>query len=406
MGTGRLRILEVSPYYGWAWAYGGVPRVVSRLAAGLARLGHEVTVCTTDARDAGSRVGADELHAAAARESPVEIEVFSNLSNAAAYHLQLFLPRGLADWLSENAGDFDVAHLHACRNFPVTLAARWLRRAGVPYVIAPHGTAPRIERRRLLKRIYDLTVGRHDVSGAAAYQAVSEAERRQLVALGFDPQAIEVVGNPIDGDDYARLPERGQFRREHGIGDRKLVLYLGRLAPRKRIDLLMRGFAALDDREARLVIAGNDQGMRRSLGQLARSLRIADRVSYPGLLEGTRRLSALRDADVVVNAASDEVFGLVPVEAVLCGTPVVVADDCGAPEIFAALGSARVIRVADSRALAGAIEGLTRALRDAGAPVSADRDRLLQRFDGERVCRRLEALFRDVVSRRPIGATS
>jgi glycosyltransferase involved in cell wall biosynthesis len=351
-------------------------------------------------------VGAEEWHAAAARESPVEIEVFSNLSNTAAYHLQLFLPRGLAAWLSRRAGDFDVAHLHACRNLPVTLAARELRIAGVPYVIAPHGTAPRIERRRLLKRIYDLTVGRRDVSGAAAYQAVSEAERRQLVALGLDPGAIEVVGNPIDGDEYERLPERGTFRAEHGIGDRKLVLYLGRIAPRKRIDLLMRGFAAWGDREARLVVAGNDQGVRRSLERLARSLRIADRVSFPGLLEGTRRLSALRDADVVVNPAEDEVFGLVPVEAILCGTPVVVADDCGAPEIFAALGSARVIRVADARALASAIEGLARAPRDSGAREHADRESLLQRFDGERVCRRLEALFLDVVARRPAGATS
>ena len=129
-------------------------------------------------------------------------------------------------------------------------------------------------------------------------------------------------------------------------------------------------------------------------------------MSFPGLLEGRQRLGALRDADVVVNPAVDEVFGLVPVEAVLCGTPVVVADDCGAPEIFAALGSARVIRVADPRALASAIEELARAPRDAGARGRADRESLLRRFDCERVCRRLEALFLDVIARRPAGATS
>ena len=403
MPTSRLRILEVSPYYEWAWAYGGVPRVVSRLAAGLARLGHEVTVCTTDARDAGSRVDLREQNRS---RSSVRVEVFSNLSNAAAYHLQLFLPRGLDTWLSRRAVDFDVAHLHACRNLPVTLAARRLRRAGVPYVIAPHGTAPRIERRRLLKRLYDLTVGRRDMSGAAAYQAVSQAERRQLLAMGLDSRSIEVVGNPIDGNEYEDLPARGEFRRELGIGERRLVLYLGRLAPRKRIDLLLRGFAALDDAEARLVIAGNDQGARRGLERLARSLRIESRVSFPGLLEGKRRLSALRDADVVVNPAVDEVFGLVPVEAVLCGTPVVVADDCGAPEIFAAIGLARVIRAADPDALAGAIAELSSSPREARATARDDRASLLQRFDSVRVCQRLEALFRDVVARRPAGALS
>src|SRR6187401_3071071 len=100
-----LRILKVSPYYEWAWAYGGVPRVVSRLAEGLASLGHEVTVCTTDVRDGGSRVRPGDT---TDRGSKVRVEVFSNLSNAAAYHLQLFLPRGLQSWLSRKVGDFDV----------------------------------------------------------------------------------------------------------------------------------------------------------------------------------------------------------------------------------------------------------------------------------------------------------
>jgi glycosyltransferase involved in cell wall biosynthesis len=391
-----LRILEVSPYYEWAWAYGGVPRVVTRLAEGLAGLGHEVTVCTTDARDGDSRLRAGERESAASR---VRVEVFSNLSNAAAYHLQLFLPRGLAAWLSRKARDFDVAHLHACRNLPVTLAARCLRKVGIPYVIAPHGTAPRIERRRALKRLYDLTVGRRDLGGAAAYQAVSEAERRQLIGLGLEPERIEVVGNPIDGDDYASLPARGAFRRELGIGDRRLVVYLGRLAPRKRVDLLLRAFATLGDRDARLVVAGNDLGSGRALRRLARSLGIASRVSFPGLLEGQRRLSALRDADVVVNPAVDEVFGLAPVEAVLCGTPVVVADDCGAPEIFERMPSARVVTADDPVALASALEELARCPDQARARAIEDAGRLLERFDSLRVCRRLEALFRDLVAR-------
>jgi glycosyltransferase involved in cell wall biosynthesis len=392
-----LRILEVSPYYEWAWAYGGVPRVVSRLAEGLASLGHEVTVCTTDVRDGGSRVHPGESLQSGSR---VRVEVFSNLSNAAAYHLQLFLPRGLQAWLSRKAGEFDVAHLHACRNLPVTLAARSLRRLGVPYVVAPHGTAQRIERRRLLKRLYDLTVGRRDLSGAAAYQAVSEAERRQLIALGLEAGSIEVVGNPIDGGEYEHLPARGRFRQELGIGERRLVVYLGRLAPRKRIDLLLRAFATLGDPEARLVIAGNDLGSGRELRRLARSLGIASRVSFPGLLEGPRRLSALRDADLVVNPAVDEVFGLVTVEALLCGTPVVVADDCGAPEIYQRTASARVIRAEDPAALARALEEMSSGGDETRARAREDGRRLLERFDSVRVCKRLEAWFRDLVERR------
>ena len=82
-----LRVLQVTPYYAEAWAYGGVPRAATALARGLARRGHKVTVCTTDAAEPAARArglaGADG----------VDVRVFPNVSNALAYHLQLFLPR-------------------------------------------------------------------------------------------------------------------------------------------------------------------------------------------------------------------------------------------------------------------------------------------------------------------------
>src|SRR5205807_3123757 len=186
-----LRVLQVTPYYAEAWAYGGVPRAATALARGLARRGHQVTVCTTDAAEPRARARG------AAGAAGVEVRVFANVSNALAYHLQLFLPRGMDAWLAEHAGDFDVAHLHACHNVPTAVAARRLTAAGVPYVLSPHGTAPRIERRRALKWVFDHTVGRGVLDGAARLLAVSEAECRQLVALGVTPAAISVVPNPV-----------------------------------------------------------------------------------------------------------------------------------------------------------------------------------------------------------------
>src|SRR5262249_57228997 len=81
----------------------------------------------------------------------VAVRIFPNLSNRLAYHLQFFVPLGLDRYMADHAASFDVAHLHACRNLPGVIAARHLRSAGVPYVLAPNGTAPRIERRRVAK---------------------------------------------------------------------------------------------------------------------------------------------------------------------------------------------------------------------------------------------------------------
>src|SRR4030095_3749837 len=180
-----LRILHVTPYFADAWGYGGIPRVATALARELCVRGHAVTVCTTDAADATSRVGsAGPGSAPRWMWNCVEVHTFSNASNALAYHLQCFLPRGLDTYLATHAREFDIAHLHACRNLPVSIAARRLTAAGVPYVLAPNGTAPRLERRRTAKWMYDVTVGRGDLRDAAAVIAVSESERAQLRRIG------------------------------------------------------------------------------------------------------------------------------------------------------------------------------------------------------------------------------
>src|SRR6185436_16167317 len=99
------------------------------------------------------------------------------------------------------------------------------------------------------------------------------------------------------------------------------------MTPRKRLDVLVDAFAMLEPRTSRLVIAGNDMGAGDHARARVRSHRLEERVTFAGLLHGSERLHALADADVVVYPGEHEVFGLVAIEALLCGTPVVVADD-------------------------------------------------------------------------------
>ena len=383
-----LRILHVTPYSGEAWAYGGIPRLSDAIARGLAARGHEVTVCTTDACDADRRLTPSP------GPRPFDLRVFPNLSNRLAYNYQAFLPMGLSAFLRRHAAAFDVAHLHACRNLPGAIAARHMQKAGVPYVLAPNGTAPNLERLRTAKRIFDALLGQRVMTGAAKLLAVTQAEHHQLTMLGVAGDRIAVVPNPLAIDEFIPSPERGRFRAQVGANG-PLVAYLGKLTPRKRVDRLVRAFADLRSSGATLVVAGNDMGGGTSARAAAVGLGIADRTIFTGLLEGRARLELLTDADVVVYPSEHEIFGLVPLEALLVGTPVVVTDDSGCGEVVAAMGGGLVVS-GDVAALRSAIDHVLSAPAHWRAAAREASRRVRATCAPDVVCKQLEALYRSV----------
>ena len=377
------------------------------LTRGLVKRGHQVTVCTTDACDESGRLPECEESRSRFHAWPplrtgdaVEVRVFPNLSNRLAYHLQLFLPFGLNKYLSDQAGSFDVGHLHACRNIPGAIAAYHLHRAGVPYVLAPNGTGPRIERRLLAKHVFDIVMGQRILDGANRVLAVSNAERLQIRALGVDESGVRVIPNPIDLDEFTPPPSRGAFRRRFALPDASVapvVMFLGKLTPRKRVDVLVRAFAQLDRRDARLMIAGNDMGAGADTRSLVRSLGLEARTLFTGLVRGQERLDALADADVVVYPSQDEVFGLVPLEALLAGTPVVVAGDSGCGEIVRQTGGGQVVPPGNVDALARAIATMLDAPAEWRAATGPAAGRIRAAFGEDVVCAGIEQLYNEMV---------
>jgi glycosyltransferase involved in cell wall biosynthesis len=397
----RLRIVHVTPYSGEAWAYGGIPRVVAALTSGLAERGHDVTICATDAGGPATRLAAAArtFHAwpATRTRDGVTLRVFPNLSNRAAYRAQLFLPIGLRRFLRRHAREFDVAHLHACRNLPGVIAAHCLRAAGVPYVVAPNGTAPIIERRRMAKQVFDLMFAHAPLAGASRVIAVSEAERTQLHQLDVTDTAIRVVPNPIDLSEFSPAPVRGRFRAKLVPPNARIVMFLGRLSPRKRVEDLIGAFARLRATgrfsNSWLIVAGNDMGSGGRIRSLLSDAGLTGCSSMVGLLQGRQRLEALADADVLVYPAEQEIFGLVPLEALLTGTPVVVADDSGCGEVVSTVGGGTVIPAGNIDALMTAIAAPLDDPEQHRAAATAAAVRVRERYSREAVCRALEEVY-------------
>ena len=101
-----MKILQVTPYFSPAWAYGGTPRSVSELCLALAQRGHEITVLTTDALSENSRMPS------VISKNELEVHYLRNASNYMVWHHQLPMPLGMLSFLREHIRDFDLVHLH------------------------------------------------------------------------------------------------------------------------------------------------------------------------------------------------------------------------------------------------------------------------------------------------------
>ena len=173
----RVRVLHVAPFYPPAPSRGGMARAAGALCETLAALGHEVTVFTFEDGPAAGQQGGS----VAVRRFPGPRWLADRL---------VPFGRGIADAVAAQAGAFDIAHLHGHRSGVVRQAARALARAGVPWVLQPHGTFPHHGQKRVAKAVWD-AFGMQPVTGAAALLALSEAEAREL------PRPAIVVGGGV-----------------------------------------------------------------------------------------------------------------------------------------------------------------------------------------------------------------
>lgn len=396
-----LHILHVAPYGPDAWAYGGIPRVVAAMTHGLVQRGHRVTLCTTDAHDGETRLPSAQRGTAEPERTGdgVEWRIFRNLSNRAAYHLQAFAPIGFRAFLKNHVASFDIAHLHACHNVPGVMAARALSNHGVPWILSPNGTAPAFERRQAAKQALQWCGGARVLEDASRVLAVSQAEEQQLARLGVARERVRRVPNPVDAREFAVPTGGGRFRRDRGLGTAPVVLFVGKITPRKHVGTVVEAFSRLDLPSAQLVLTGNDLGGLREAQARVRDRGIEGRTHITGLLRGIDRLHAMADANVVVYPSSDEVFGLVPCEALMAGTPVIVGSDSGCAEVIGATGGGLTVEPGDAGALAAAMEQV---LRDAGhwrrEAASAGR-RVQALFNARVVAASIEAVYDDVLGR-------
>lgn len=386
-----MHILHLTPYYAPAWAFGGVPRAVEGLARALVRRSHHVTVLTTDA------LAADGRRTGPAEEVRDGVRVL-RVANLAPWLRRLNLSTALRMGAVARAllPQCDLLHCHELRTLENLLVTPAAVAAGLPLLLSPHGTFTHATGRGTLKRLWDRAPGPRLARRFNHVVGLTEAEVAELRAHWPAATPFSVIPNGIDLADYSDLGAGAAFRARWQTGAGPLCLFMGRLHERKGLPALVEAFRLLQRRDARLVLAGPDEGMRARLQPLR-----DERILFTGLLTGRARLDALAAADLLALPARGEGLPMVALEAMGAGLPLILAPGCNLPQAAAA-GAALEVE-AQPRPLAAA---LTRLLEDAPLRAQMGRQgRALVRasFTWDRIAARYETRYRSLLARPGSG---
>lgn len=294
------------------------------ISRNLAKLGHDITIITTDfeyRKDFSNDVQQDGIQV-------IHFKCVMNLSSF------FYSPR-MKRWLDENIQNFDVVHLHDFRTYQNIICNKFCSLNHIPYILQAHGDIHYSEK-RFLKWLFDQFWGNKILNGARYVIALTESEIFDYLNWNVEKRKIVNIPNGLEISNFNKLPEKGTFLRENKIPlNAKIILYLGRIHERKGISYLIDAFSILLPQYPTLllIIAGPDHGYLSSLKKQIKSLQIEDKVIFMGYITEYAKLSVYVDAEILVYPGRDEIFGLVPFEALMCGTPVIVADDSGCGEL-------------------------------------------------------------------------
>ncbi|HEX8997854.1 MAG TPA: glycosyltransferase [Ktedonobacterales bacterium] len=230
----------------------------------------------------------------------------------------------------------------------------------------------------------------------------TELEGEQLRRLyGLTPSHTRVIPCGVDLEAFttATPQRRAEARRALDLGDTPTLLFVGRLDPIKGIDLLLESIALLR-MPARLLVVGGDPAGDPEVERLrarATELGIAERVRFPGAVPQQELPAYYHAADALVVSSRYESFGLVAVEALACGTPVVASAAGGLPSVVRDGENGLLVRWRSPQAFAERIDLL---LSD-----DALRERLrvnarasVERFDWRRIGDRVRDLYQDLAN--------
>jgi glycogen synthase len=379
---------------------GGVERHVGEIAPRLHARGHSVEVFTSDLY---REFPWQRLAPTVPREETTSWGAVHRLrvwTLPGELHYPFFrgLPRALERYVP------DVLHAHTYGTHHATIAARYSRRTRAPLVLTAHfhpiWSIQGGWLRHRIRGYYDRRLAGPVLRSAARLIVQSREEERLVreLAIALPPVSIVPPGYsplpapPADAPSFAsRFGVRGPF-----------VLFVGRLASNKGLLTLVDAFATLRKAhpDTELVLVGEEGGMGPAVRARVVSLGLNDYVHITGYVSDERALAqAYREARVLALPSEYEAFGLVLLEALAQGTPVIASRVGGIPEFILDGQAGLLVTPGSTDELAAALQRLWSDDGLASRLGKYGHDEVVPRYTWDALADRLSAIYGEVTTR-------
>ncbi len=231
-----------------------------------------------------------------------------------------------------HAANLDLLHVHGIWAYPSIASLRWSRTEKKPYLITTHGMLDSwaLQNSRWKKRLVSRLYENAHLQGATCLHALCESEARSIRAYGLQNPICVIPNGVFLPPESKPVPTQWEVP-----DDAKVLLYLGRLHPKKGLLNLLYAWDMALSHDWYLVIAGWDQnGHENELKMLSRKLGIQDRVIFAGPQFNTDKHASYSRANAFILPSFSEGLPMVILEAWSYGLPVLMTPHCNLPEGF------------------------------------------------------------------------
>lgn len=340
-----MKVLQIIPRF--LPTTGGSPIHVYKISKQLIKLGHDVTVVTTKSMHNKDIRGFSTGRPFTLKTTCPALPTFEVADGIKIYRFKpIFLfwmhmiNPSMFIFLLRNIHKYDAVHAHVYMGAESDMAAIICRLRKIPFIFTAHDLlSTQCGTINLLKNLYDKTIGRYTLNTAKKLIALTQENKKQYELLGVPENKIVVIPNGVDYEKFDGLIKSKELLKSVGNPD-KVILFVGRLLKYKGAQHIIKAIPEIinDYPNTKFIFVGEDQGYKKELIKLATDLDVFDKCVFTGRVNEKELLRYYSIADAFILPSTGEGFGLVALEAIVSGTPVILASTGGLKHIVSEIG--------------------------------------------------------------------